>query len=76
MAKRTIGIYPINRYDFRRNAEYRAQWDFLPKARAKVIAEQLTYLDFHEWLMNNLRHSLEAEPDEDDWPGARSRAGS
>jgi len=43
------------------------KWDFLPRSRAKVIAEQLTYLDFHEWLMNNLRHSSEPQPNAAAW---------
>lgn len=67
MAEHTIGIYPEKRYTFRSNASYREPWAFLPNQRAKVIAEQLTYLDFHEWLMENLRHATPLEPDEDDW---------
>jgi hypothetical protein len=67
MAGRTIGIYPQTRYHFRSNASYRGPWDFLPNERAKVIAEQLTYLEFHEWLMNNLRHAREHEPRNGEW---------
>ena len=67
MAERTIGVYPSNRYKFRTNAAYRALWVFLPRPRAKIIAEQLTYLDFHEWLMDNLRHASDTDPTDDDW---------
>src|SRR5437773_7148891 len=68
MSERTIGIYPARtRYNFRSNESYRERWNFLPRARAKVIAEQLTYLDFHEWLMNNLRHATEHEPENGQW---------
>jgi hypothetical protein len=67
MSERTIGIYPQTRYKFRFNESYRAEWNFLPRQRAKVIAEQLTYLGFHEWLMRNLRHSEEREPAAADW---------
>ena len=65
MAKRWIRVSPSKRYNFRPNAAYRSGWDFLPRARAKIIARQLTYLDFHEWLMSNLSHSLNR--DKDDW---------
>jgi hypothetical protein len=67
MAEQTIGIYPQKRYTFQTDASYRAQWDFLPYARADVIAKQLTYLEFHEWLMNNIRHAAEREPQHADW---------
>src|SRR5882724_1812875 len=67
MSERSIGISPHTRYTFRPNQSYRDEWDFLPSSRAKVIATQLTYLDFHEWLMNNLRHAGEREPDEGAW---------
>ncbi len=67
MPNRTIGIYPSKRYNFRTNATYRTPWNFLPDDRAKVIGEQLTYLDFHEWLMDNLRHSDSTNPEADQW---------
>ncbi len=67
MAERTVGIYPETRYNFRSNASYREPWNFLPNARAKVIAEQLTYLDFHEWLMDNVRHASQLEPEDAQW---------
>ncbi len=67
MAERIIGIHPEKRYNFRSNASYRQTWAFLPTQRAKAIAEQLTYLDFHEWLMENLRHASPIDPDEHDW---------
>jgi hypothetical protein len=67
MALRKISCRP-DEYEFRTNYTYRAPWGFLPhKERAKVIASQLTYLDFHEWLMDKLRHTDRPEPDEDDW---------
>jgi hypothetical protein len=67
MAEQTIGIYPQKRYTFRTDASYRAQWNFLPHKRADVIAKQLTYLEFHEWLMNNIRHAAEHQPQHADW---------
>jgi hypothetical protein len=67
MSQRTVGIYPEKRYAFRSNASYRAPWNFLPHERASVIAEHLTYLDFHEWLMDNIRHASQLEPEADQW---------
>jgi hypothetical protein len=67
MSQRTVGIWPETRYDFRPNANYRHPWNFLPNERAKVIAEHLTYLEFHEWLMDNLRHATQHDPEPSDW---------
>jgi hypothetical protein len=67
MSERTVGIYPQTRYDFLPNATYHVPWNFLPYERAKVIAEHLTYLAFHEWLMDNLRHATQHEPEPPDW---------
>ena len=67
MSERTIGIWPQTRYDFLSNAHYRLPWNFLPSERAKVIAEHLTYLEFHEWLMDNLRHATQLDPEPPDW---------
>lgn len=67
MSERTVGIYPQTRYDFLPNATYHVPWNFLPYERAKVIAEHLTYLAFHEWLMDNLRHATQHEPESPDW---------
>jgi len=63
MSERTIGIWPQTRYDLLSNAHYRLPWNFLPSERAKVIAEHLTYLEFHEWLMDNLRHATQLDPE-------------
>jgi hypothetical protein len=67
MSQRTVGIWPETRYDFRPNAHYRSPWNFLPTERAKVIAEHVTYLEFHEWLMDNLRHATQQAPAPSDW---------
>jgi hypothetical protein len=64
---RYIFIHPENQYTFRPNSSYYARWRFLPdKERAKIIAAQLTYLDFHEWLSNNLRHHTRPDLRESD----------
>lgn len=58
-----IFIYPKNQYTFRLNISYEQPWNFLPDSRRrKVIAEQLTYLEFHEWLFRNLRQTDKAKP--------------
>jgi hypothetical protein len=54
---RYISLHPESQYTFRPNDFYRAQWSFLPdQERARIIATQLTYLEFHEWLDKNLRY--------------------
>ena len=59
----TIFIHPEKQYTFRQNISYEQPWNFLPdKQRRKVIAEQLTYLQFHEWLFTNLRQTDKAQP--------------
>ncbi len=63
MSERTIGIWPQTRYDLLSNAHYRLPWNFLPSERAKVIPEHLTYLEFHEWLTDNLRHATQLDPE-------------
>jgi hypothetical protein len=72
MSERTVGIWPQTRYDFRPNAHYRHAWNFLPNERAKVIAEHLTYLEFHEWLMDNLQSATQLNPQPSDWLSLRS----
>ena len=60
---RTIGLYPTDRYEFKTNAAYREKWSFLPgKERLGIIASQLTYLEFHAWLKDNLRHAFPEKP--------------
>jgi hypothetical protein len=42
-------------YGFTSNQKYQEAWHFLSdKETRKVIAQQLTFLDFHEWLLANL----------------------
>ena len=62
---RYISLHPENQYPFQTNSFYYARWSFLPdKERIKIIGAQLTYLEFHEWLANNLGHQSrpESEP--------------
>jgi hypothetical protein len=57
---RTIGISPVTQYEFRTNDSYRREWSWLPSSHLRdIIAAQLTYLDFHGWLKQNLKHSSE-----------------
>ncbi|MBI3418150.1 MAG: hypothetical protein HY043_22910 [Verrucomicrobia bacterium] len=68
MAERTIALHPSNRYRFRQDWEFREPWAFLPHPdRSRIIGQQLTYLAFHEWLMDNLRHSDKKQPSVPDW---------
>lgn len=65
---RTIGLHPQSEYEFRTNASYRAEWNWLPdQQRCNIIATQLTYLDFHGWLKENLKHSAELIPTHYQW---------
>jgi hypothetical protein len=62
---RYISIYPETQYEFQTNTFYYARWNFLPdKERVNIIVAQLTYLEFHEWLANNLRHHTRPDPRE------------
>jgi hypothetical protein len=64
---RDIFIYPVRSYSFRTNSSYRDKWLFLPNLeRRAVIAEQLTYLEFHECLFEHLWHTLEPKPSASD----------
>jgi hypothetical protein len=54
---RYISLHPESQYTFQTNSSYSSRWNFLSdQQRVKIIAAQLTYLEFHEWLDNNLRH--------------------
>jgi hypothetical protein len=65
---RTIGLHPHSQYEFRTNASYRKEWNWLPdQQRSDIIATQLTYLDFHGWLKENLKHSAESNPTLHQW---------
>ncbi len=67
MGERTIGLYPNQRFKFLTDDHYRTPWRFLPHFdRVRIIGQQLTYLAFHEWLTDNLRHSNKATPERDD----------
>ncbi len=56
MSKRRVIIAPNHFFDFKTNAEYAAEWDFLKdEDRRNIIAAQMTYLAFHSWLYHNLR---------------------
>ena len=56
MGKRTVLIYPKINYEFKENNFYKQEWDFLPdKSQVAIIATQLTYLEFHEWIHKNIR---------------------
>jgi len=59
MGKRKVIVGPRHNYDFKPNADYEAMWTFLKNDdRKKIIAGQLTYLEFHGWLHANIRTSI------------------
>lgn len=56
MSKRKVIIGPQFNFEFQENRIFQDQWSFLhDEDRQKIIAAQLTYLDFHGWLYKNLR---------------------
>jgi hypothetical protein len=67
MGKRKVLIRPHHNYDFKTNAYYEVMWGFLKDDdRKKIIAAQLTYLEFHSWLHANTRTSVaDSEKSED-----------
>jgi hypothetical protein len=68
MAERTIGLYPDRRFKFLTDYQYRVPWKFVLHSDAvRIIGQQLTYLAFHEWLMDNLRHTDKPAPNTGDW---------
>jgi len=55
MTKRDVTIIN-NEYDFLTDYDYEKRWGFLKdKDRTYYIGRQLTYLNFHEFLFNNIR---------------------
>lgn len=59
MGKRRVIVSPNYNYDFKPNADYETMWNFLKDDdRKKIIAAQLTYLEFHGWLHANIRTSI------------------
>jgi len=57
MAIQKLLLHPEDTYDFKFNAKYREEWNCIVNEEyRKVIAQQLTYLNFHEWLFNNLKY--------------------
>lgn len=60
MAKRKISLEPEQDFLFKTDESYRKPWSFLPdKDGTRIIGQQLTFLAFHKWLKDNLRHSPE-----------------
>jgi hypothetical protein len=68
MANREVRIDPP-KYEFFPNSYYSDPWIFLPDVeQIKIIGQQLTYLNFHEWLMTNLQ-SRDPISEPDKWRG-------
>ena len=63
MSLRTISITDPPEYKFETNSSYKKAWAFIPDPdAANVIAQQLTYLNFHAWLFSKLRHTSVVNP--------------
>jgi hypothetical protein len=66
--ERIIGLHPTDRYKFKTKSSYREKWAFLPdKERRNIIASQLTYLEFHAWLKDNLKHVVPEQLEAANW---------
>lgn len=46
---------PEEVYDFRPHNHHRERWNFVGSAEAEVIMRQMQYLEFHGWLIENLK---------------------
>lgn len=63
---RAFRLLPKNQYEFKSNSEYAKMWSFLPSVDwPKTLAQQLTYLEFHRWLFDNLQQRNPKLPDEE-----------
>jgi hypothetical protein len=57
MAERQIHLSPKDTYVFKQNASYGADWSLLKDNDAqRMIAQQLTHLDFLQWLRDNVKY--------------------